>query len=91
MLFDYDAEVPFHGAAYTEADKQRCLFEARCWEAGIVPVRGPSLGASILNGIVRLENGYRFADLSGAQTETALLTGHSVATNFRALNALNLL
>lgn len=90
ILFSYDAALDFCGASYAEASRQREAFETRCWGAGIIPLRGPTLNATVRHGTVRLECGYRFADLAGNQTNTARQRGCEEAGEFRSYTYLGL-
>lgn len=90
ILFAQDAAVEFCGVSYAEASRRREAFEVRCWDVGIIPLRGPTLSASIRYGVVRLECGYRFADLAGNQTTAARQCGCDEAAECRSYAYLGL-
>lgn len=89
-MFEADDTLTFSGLNYMWACRQRDAFEAGCWNVGIVPVRGPTLSATIQADATKLTNAYRFADLAGQQTQTALFWGWAIATKFRAMRQLGL-
>ncbi|MBE7197741.1 MAG: hypothetical protein INR70_08065 [Parafilimonas terrae] len=77
--------VTFAGGSYAAAENWREAFEAACWNAGIVPIRGPTLAARIEGGVTHLVKAYRYADLSGDQTETAYSVGCALGAEAKSI------